>query len=158
MRILSLDIDECDPDDPKHDCWDISFCENTVGSFNCSYECKPKCKDNAVCVLENSEAVCRCIEGYEGVGTVGCTDIDECRNFTICNQDTDDNQFCINVEGSFNCDCDIGYQMLANGTCGDINECEFQFTHNCLENDTCINTVGSYTCDRIGRKKWMRKL
>ena len=68
----SLDIDECDPDDPKHDCWDISFCENTVGSFNCSYECKPKCKDNAVCVLENSEAVCRCLEGYEGVGTVGC--------------------------------------------------------------------------------------
>ena len=108
--------------------------------------------------MENSEAVCRCIEGYEGVATFGCTDIDECQNLTICNQDTDDNQFCINVDGSFNCDCDIGYQMLANGTCGDINECEFHFTHNCLENDTCINTVGSYTCDRVGRKKKNEKI
>ena len=45
----SVDVDECDLDDPKPDCGNNSRCSNTLGSYDCPC-CQGYEKENDTCV------------------------------------------------------------------------------------------------------------
>ena len=42
------------------------------------------CDENAECVIENGDSVCRCKEGFFETANGECKDIDECRDKRIC--------------------------------------------------------------------------
>lgn len=86
-----IDIDECDlslntPDITTHACETNDCCVNTIGSYYCKCcdgpEC-PTCGDNAHCTVTDSNTTCICNDGFEGDPYTGCTDINECTNFTL---------------------------------------------------------------------------
>lgn len=70
----------------------------TLGADGYTCRCKrgqqSLCKTNAICNTANNKEVCECREGYEGNGTVQCTNINECAR-NICGNNaigcTDDN-------------------------------------------------------------------
>ncbi|XP_035672791.1 uncharacterized protein LOC118413477 isoform X10 [Branchiostoma floridae] len=58
------------------------------------------CADHAVCIEIGDGAKCVCQPGYEGNGTIHCTDIDECATGShVCLRD----ELCFNREGSYAC-------------------------------------------------------
>ncbi|XP_044181358.1 fibrillin-1-like [Acropora millepora] len=74
------DVDECRASSPM--CHENAFCNNTLGSYNCT--CKP---------------------GYYGDGKT-CKDVDECTaSSSMCHE----NAFCNNTLGSYNCTCKPRY-------------------------------------------------
>ncbi|XP_015747669.1 PREDICTED: RNA-binding motif protein, X-linked-like-3 isoform X6 [Acropora digitifera] len=74
------DVNECTASSSM--CHENAFCNNTLGSYNCS--CKP---------------------GYYGDGKT-CKDVDECTaSSSMCHE----NAFCNNTLGSFNCTCKPRY-------------------------------------------------
>ncbi|KAG0728614.1 Hemicentin-1 [Chionoecetes opilio] len=135
-------------------------CENTPGSYTCTYACGQglrktssgsSCEDINEC--EEQPGVCDqtclnliggyrcdCRRGFRLIGMTRCVDIDECSKFrSPCSHG------CENTEGSFRCTCPEGYSILPNGRCKDIDECR-TFQHDCLEEQECRNTQGSYSC------------
>ena len=147
------DIDECDQTDQRHNCVNVDLCVNTIGSFDCieSEPC-PECPDcglNAACVVNETEPICECNNGFAGDPYINCTDIDECANTTLSDCHLKHPvEICINSLGSYVCNCPNGY-MRNNITfvCDDVNECIGDIIpNNCFENQTCHNTIGSYMC------------
>ncbi|CAH1259007.1 MATN2 [Branchiostoma lanceolatum] len=58
------------------------------------------CADHAVCIEIADEAECVCQSGYEGNGTIRCTDIDECMTGAhVCIR----GELCVNRKGSYAC-------------------------------------------------------
>ncbi|KAK2178081.1 hypothetical protein NP493_563g01009 [Ridgeia piscesae] len=91
-----LPINECDPNNPRHDCEQI--CIDKLDSFECT------CKDGYR-LTENNR---------------NCTDIDECEEMT-----SDCQQKCANTNGSFTCSCVEGYELnIDNKTCTIVAEME----------------------------------
>ena len=79
-----LDENECETKDPCHQ---EAVCKNTIGSYNCT-----------------------CKNGYEGdgVGEVGCQDINECL-MTRNGGCHIPHAICLNTDGSFTCKCKPGF-------------------------------------------------
>lgn len=80
-----------------------------------------------------------CPFGYNSTN-MGCVDINECSNITICGE-----IHCRNTPGGYEClPCEAGFQAKG-GECVDVNEC-------LIENGgrdwrvTCTNTKGSRSC------------
>ncbi|TRY90178.1 hypothetical protein DNTS_033362 [Danionella cerebrum] len=74
------------------------------------------------------------------MGGGGVTDIDECQNGPVCQQ----NAVCLNVPGSFRCECKPGYRQTSTQQCVDRNECVEN--PNICSPGQCIDLVGSYRC------------
>uniref|UniRef100_K1QGK1 Fibrillin-2 n=1 Tax=Magallana gigas TaxID=29159 RepID=K1QGK1_MAGGI len=138
-------------------------CANTNGSYVCncvnnSYvksqesvcvdanECilrTANCPANSACVNQNPGYECRCLTGYQKVGSL-CTDINECSGSNDCHPTL---ATCSNSPGGYSCACKAGYSGDGR-TCTDVNECTLN-THNCdsrSDRRTCTNTPGSFTC------------
>jgi hypothetical protein len=119
-----------------------------TGSCNlglCSYD-----STDTACTHACSMAMCRCNPGYSGngVGSNGCTDIDECTlNTDDC--DTAPVAVCDNTTGSYDCDCPAGYSGNGHGAsgCSDVDECSLD-TDDCDTSPVaaCSNTGGSFNC------------
>lgn len=171
--VVCDDIDECDPDDPGHDCSDDATCTNQAGSFDC--DCKPgfqdddpanpgrecsninecgngalnDCDVNAFCIDNAGAFSCTCAPGFDdiGAGRDG-----ECININECASDTDDCDTvatCADTPGSFTCTCPAGYADAGSGRlgeCSEIDECADEALNLCDANANCTNTDGSYTC------------
>lgn len=125
--IVVTDIDECDPERPRHQCSPYATCHNIPNS----YECK-------------------CNDGYQGDGFV-CVDIDECDPENPTHQ-CSPNAKCHNTEGSYECECLPGFRNTGKGylvdgvdECVDIDECA-EGTHDCSVDGICHNTVGYFEC------------
>ena len=131
---VCTDIDECDPNDPQHDCDSPNAnCENGEGTFSCA-----------------------CKAGLTGTGTTTdpCVDVDECADPAL--NDCDVNADCNNViftdditGDKFTCTCKTGY--TGNGKqCFDENECN-DGTHNCCTEVgcKCNNDDGTFSCECI---------
>ena len=60
------------------------------------------CADNTSCRVENDQAVCECLAGYQSDDPAeqDCVDIDEC-NLDVCAANTE----CDNLAGSYACSC-----------------------------------------------------
>uniref|UniRef100_A0A914E086 EGF-like domain-containing protein n=1 Tax=Acrobeloides nanus TaxID=290746 RepID=A0A914E086_9BILA len=105
---------------------------------------KSPCHPDAICIDNAHGYTCRCKDGFRGPGTasLGCEEIDECKEYTLCSQYAT----CVNEpRGSFTCTCKAGY--TGNGTiCHDIDECKLNPETACDKKATCHNTQGSYRC------------
>ncbi|KAH9496283.1 Dorsal-ventral patterning tolloid-like protein 1 [Bulinus truncatus] len=83
-------------------CPPFRYLSDCSGVCNCSQE-------NALgCNMRTGQ--CQCRSGY---GLTNCSDIDECRDASICPQFSR----CINLNGSYRCDCYEGLQMSYTGVC-----------------------------------------
>ena len=112
------DINECL--EGKDNCSQNAYCNNLIGSFECTCEreyygdgynctnlvsCTVKCSPYAECIND----VCSCRPGFEGNGAI-CFNIDEC----ITGTDTcSPYARCLDLIGSFRCECNDGF--LGNG-------------------------------------------
>lgn len=85
----------------------IAMCTNRCILILCSpANCAPDsctaaanfCGANSVCNSTTTPATCRCLPGYTGNATIGCTDIDECSS-NPCSSSTT----CVNTPGTFKC-------------------------------------------------------
>lgn len=122
------DINECDPNNPQHDCVALAACQNTPGSFTC-----------------------QCPSGYTGNGknTVikregdGCSDINECETIGCLNDET-----CFNILGATSPHCEKTACLESDLKCvhgdltGDItlpqNDIAYESTGNILrDSSTC---------------------
>ncbi|XP_031559534.1 latent-transforming growth factor beta-binding protein 3-like, partial [Actinia tenebrosa] len=119
-----VDIDECFN---QNVCGADLECMNTQGSYQCTCksgftnynathcEDKDECKDGsanchaiAACKNQHGFYQCFCPQGYtgSGVGSNGCTDLNECQNAMVCGVDAS----CKNLIGSYECTkCDAGH-------------------------------------------------
>ena len=133
-----------------------SYCLNPVDTFgmsitnedsytNCtkteSYQCFDSsviCESHEICYNTEESYYCDCPAGYKLNNIGHCNDINECINYTSCQQ------ICVNTEGSFYCACNEGYKLSDDGyDCEDINECQ-EGNGGCEFG--CENTIGSYQC------------
>ncbi|XP_015747665.1 PREDICTED: uncharacterized protein LOC107327444 isoform X2 [Acropora digitifera] len=150
------DVNECTASSSM--CHENAFCNNTLGSYNCS--CKPgyygdgktckdvdectasssMCHENAFCNNTLGSFNCTCKPRYYGDGKT-CKDVDEC---TASSPMCHDNAFCKNTLGSYNCTCKPGYYGDGK-TCKDVDECTAS-SPMCHVNAFCNNTLGSYNC------------
>ncbi|KAK4311029.1 hypothetical protein Pmani_017444 [Petrolisthes manimaculis] len=151
------DVDECSMIGV---CGPREQCQNTPGSYSCSYTCGPglrttpsgtSCEDineceevpdvcDQTCLNLIGGYRCDCRRGFRLIGQSRCVDIDECSQLmSPCSHS------CHNTIGSFRCQCPDGYSLLPNGRCKDINECAL-YLHDCVEGQDCENTPGSYSC------------
>ena len=84
-----------------------------------------------------------CPAGYDGTGTTGCTDINEC---LTANGGCDPLTTCMNTPGSRTCGaCPAGYAGSGATSCTDIDEC-LTANGGCDPVSTCTNTPGGRTC------------
>eukprot|EP00388_Colpodella_angusta_P004899 GDKJ01015620.1.p1 GENE.GDKJ01015620.1~~GDKJ01015620.1.p1 ORF type:complete len:770 (-),score=83.11 GDKJ01015620.1:148-2457(-) len=158
-----VDIDECTSATNKHNCQQMSQCQNTIGSFTCVCNHLPGyylASDNRTCIDKDEcesglhscqhncintpgSYGCSCRTGFlpSGKDAKSCTDEDECAlGRSSCQH------VCKNTQGSFECSCDSGYDLVSASTCSDINECE-RGIHTCDPlNQYCVNTQGSFHC------------
>ncbi|KAK2145710.1 hypothetical protein LSH36_662g04050, partial [Paralvinella palmiformis] len=148
-----IDINECDPMDPRHDCDINAMCFNEEGSFYCQCyqgfvgsgkqcrdidECSEDlhgCSVNAFCQNIVGSYHCICQPGFIGDGYYCLGRSHNC----------DSNAICINTDGGYECVCLEGYEG-SGYLCKDVNECLQEDTNNCAETAACINTDGSYEC------------
>ncbi|XP_071515843.1 hemicentin-1-like [Panulirus ornatus] len=151
------DVDECSM---SRVCGPREQCENTPGSYVCTYTCGhglrrtpsgTACEDinecqeqpdvcDQTCLNLIGGYRCDCHRGFRLIGQSHCMDIDECSQFhSPCSHG------CENTVGSFRCTCPEGHTLLPNGRCKDIDECAL-YLHDCLNEQECHNTEGSYTC------------
>ena len=49
------------------------------------------------------------------ITSVLSSDINECKNKSLCSQDP--NTHCVNIPGSYKCECNDGYKEKRNGKC-----------------------------------------
>ena len=141
-----LDINECNENNPKHDCDENATCSNTDGGFTC------ECKDG---YSGNGKSCCG--EGYE-FKNGECRDVNECTavgeyGYSLHKCKTNTGAWCVNTDGSYHCACPDGYTLNywteehPNERCLDIDECrQDNPRHDCDENATCSNTDGGFTC------------
>lgn len=114
----------------------------------CSFQ---TCPENAGCMVDGTEAVCKCSDGYEKNDDDECVDRDEC---SLGQQQGGNNcpanSKCLNTEGSFECECNLGYRFIldSNGAlmCADRDECS-EGSDSCPDNSICVNNEGSYDCN-----------
>ncbi|XP_077996694.1 uncharacterized protein LOC144450002, partial [Glandiceps talaboti] len=153
------DINECQFNTTN--CSPTATCQNTEGSYKCvcntGYagdgvscsdinECtipdNTNCHEFAICVNTLGSYDCQCYPGYIGVGTLNCTDVDECKQDPCLH-------LCINTVGAFECDCYDGYVLSNDGiNCEDIDECLYE-TDDCSQNCTNLQPVNGsagYMC------------
>jgi hypothetical protein len=149
-----LNVNECSPSKPKHNCDTHATCTDTTGSFACACnsgwsgtgvdcanvnECATAapCPPNATCTDTQGSFTCACYTGFSGSS---CADINECGSTALCATKAT----CTNTPGSYTCACIAGYS--GNGSiCTDVNECT-ALTHNCNVNATCVNIGGGFIC------------
>jgi hypothetical protein len=157
-----VDIDECAADPCVN-----GFCINGRNDYSCDCtgsgytgtncetdidECMTNnggCDPLTTCVNRPGSVACGdCPSGYDGNGSTGCSDINECSSGA---HDCDNSPAaaCSNTPGSFDCRCPTGYEGSGHGTsgCSDINECN-DGTDDCDTSPaaTCVNTGGSFNC------------
>ncbi|KAI3964512.1 hypothetical protein MKW92_001678 [Papaver armeniacum] len=83
-----------------------------IGNVSCKigkmYATSYACRENSDCSesFNGPGYRCTCKKGYTGNPYLGCQDIDECKESTLCHEGTT----CINVPGSYFCACPAGYQ------------------------------------------------
>ncbi|XP_074657333.1 uncharacterized protein LOC141910540 [Tubulanus polymorphus] len=160
LRETNTNIDECLVNNGY--CED--GCTNTFGSFRCDCTTKTgfsisptnssRCEDVDECAYEiyNCSGThevcnnvvgsyeCNCKSGFTRNNLGVCSDIDECLNQNVC----DNNAICSNNAGSFSCRCNSGY--YGDGySCQDINECDLPSLNQCQQ--LCVNTIGGHYCD-----------
>uniref|UniRef100_A0A673I3V1 Fibrillin-1-like n=1 Tax=Sinocyclocheilus rhinocerous TaxID=307959 RepID=A0A673I3V1_9TELE len=175
---LSADIDEC----TFADICVNGRCRNIPGLFRClcdpGYELdhsdvnecsKPTTCISGECLNTPGSYICNCPLDFElnptGVGCVGETHIDECREIPgVC-----ENGVCINMIGSFRCECPMGFVyndklLICEGkssldaslpfeslkstimsTKMNIDECQNGLV--CQQNAVCLNVPGSFRCE-----------
>lgn len=118
--MICENINECDTDNPIHNCNIEAKCYDEIGYF-----------------------ACICNDGYQGdgFGENGCSDLDECstgvHTCLISEQ-------CINAFGSFSCGCKHGWFMFGD-ECLDRPECNTG-SHECEDTENCHETPGGYRC------------
>ena len=159
-------IDECEPTNP---CGDL--CSDTTPGYVCSCSTNgtkldndlktciacmegnwgSNCEKNCTCITDNTmncnktDGMCNCKTGWEGSNCE--TDINECNNVTICQ----DNSQCHNTNGSYICVCNDGY--ISSGDvcikCGS-NKWGAKCVEPCLcdmaKTSDCNNVDGNCTC------------
>ncbi|GAB1608679.1 hypothetical protein Ahia01_001152300, partial [Argonauta hians] len=147
----------------KNEC-ETNICEGQCKNLNGSFECScpagkqvsektkciacndgyygEKCQGNcATCNSSYSSGCdvvtgCICNDGWEGATCE--TDINECLNVTICNN----NENCVNKKGDYECQCREGFEKEGEN-CIDINECQLNSS---LCQQKCVNFAGNYAC------------
>ena len=67
---------------------------------------------DSMCTIEDGEALCMCITGYDGDGET-CVDINECEETGNLAANCDVNAICRNYDGGFMCECLPGF--IGNG-------------------------------------------
>src|SRR6478735_5933811 len=96
------------------------------------------CPFNSTCEQAGDEPMCECAPG---LGTIHCTDIDECAEEPDrCGS----NAACVNTFGGYSCQCQPAY---AGDACDDDNECALS---PCDPGATCAEVEGSYACSCTG--------
>ena len=86
----------------------LTACEAPFYGTNCASKCE--CDKGAT----SCDPVRGCVCGPGWTGTKCDTDVDECKDLSIC-KDTD--RQCANTIGSYACKCRAGYQDDGNGKC-----------------------------------------
>ncbi|WAR23702.1 MLP-like protein [Mya arenaria] len=115
--------------------WTNEYCDENVN------ECVSDtytCPENSDCIDTDGNYICRCRTGYLKTGDNKCTNIDECLDTSVCDQN------CVNFIGGYNCSCEHGFTLADdNKTCS---ECEsWRYGENCTESCDCDN---ARSCDR----------
>ncbi len=115
-------------------------------------DCDPQEEDlNPITVSKQPDSdndgigdACDCPAGYQGGGSVACTDIDECALHTAgCDPLTT----CTNLPGSFSCGaCPAGYTGGGKTGCRDLDECAAS-PRPCGATQVCRNQPGTYSCE-----------
>ncbi|XP_019858254.1 PREDICTED: mucin-like protein [Amphimedon queenslandica] len=156
--LICDDIDECNSTSTSN-C--SHFCNNTIGSYQCTCmpgyelhsdgrscneinECE-KLLDNCQqeCMNTDGSFSCSCYDGFllQDDGRSCQNDPNrECLDHSMCEQ------FCVydNYTKTKNCSCQSGYDLSTNmANCTDIDECSE--TNPCTQ--ICINTIGSFECN-----------
>ncbi|KAI0238816.1 hypothetical protein LSAT2_010422 [Lamellibrachia satsuma] len=162
---ICFPINECDPENPLHDCEQICVKQKT--GFTCACEDGYRLKENQKncseidecaegtsqcehqCKNTNGSFQCSCFDGYSlNTDNLKCSiDVDECSNNTAgCDHN------CTNFDGGFNCSCNDGFQLMSDkisctpclsGTWGE----DCKRLCNCRESDTVCNvTAGCEEC------------
>uniref|UniRef100_A0A1X7TQV9 Mucin-like protein n=1 Tax=Amphimedon queenslandica TaxID=400682 RepID=A0A1X7TQV9_AMPQE len=156
--LICDDIDECNSTSTSN-C--SHFCNNTIGSYQCTCmsgyelhsdgrscneinECK-RLLDNCQqeCMNTDGSFSCSCYDGFllQDDGRSCHNDPNrECLHDSVCEQ------FCVydNYTKTENCSCQSGYDLSSNmANCTDIDECSE--TNPCTQ--ICINTIGSFECN-----------
>ncbi|XP_012350206.1 vitellogenin receptor isoform X1 [Apis florea] len=90
--------------DEKNDCGDnsdedLDACKKADASCKLTAKCQHNCRKTP------KGGQCSCRSGYKLINNQTCTDINECDNYGICDQQ------CINSAGSYTCFCQPGYVM-----------------------------------------------
>ncbi|XP_061898885.1 fibulin-7-like isoform X1 [Entelurus aequoreus] len=91
---------------------------------------------------------CTCDVGFTISGRDNnlCTDIDECRLFSLGQQGRLCVHECANTPGSYRCLCPAGYRIADDGRgCTDLDECD-DGEHDCGGEELCVDTHGGFRC------------
>ncbi|XP_051739562.1 fibulin-7-like [Ctenopharyngodon idella] len=94
---------------------------------------------------------CTCEPGFSisNHSSILCTDIDECKLFSLTHPGRLCLHTCVNTAGSFQCQCPAGYSLGRDSrSCHDIDECARE-THNCSSEQVCVNTFGGHRCEQV---------
>jgi hypothetical protein len=124
-RLCDRDVNECA--DFTHTCTPEKYEDGEV-------------TPGAICTNMPGSYKCMCRAGFagDGIGVIGCDDIDECGSAPCENGECIDNG-----QLSYQCVCDYGW---VNKHCDfDYNEC-YTGNHDCHPEGKCVNTPGGYYC------------
>ena len=89
----------------------------------------------------NGSYKCTCDPGYVIENVHECTDIDECLNSAVCN---DDNSVCVNTPGTFRCECKEGFSLDQKTQKCKPNspQCDLECSHTCGPDGNCLCPKG----------------
>ncbi|XP_030759399.1 putative vitellogenin receptor [Sitophilus oryzae] len=120
-----FDVKQCTFDQKKYICNDGKACLDLKDVCNGKFDCLDKSDEGGLCNQSSMtcshhgcshECIqlptgprCLCPSGYHNIDEKTCTDINECEEYGICDQE------CRNTQGSYQCSCQKEYHLQEDG-------------------------------------------